>query len=79
MFGYQPSTSKQNQGNGGRVEHRPVLRAILRDPAFPLASAYDLRRVEAENLAAFDADTARWCLTEAGQQTLGVNGGDPTR
>ena len=44
-----------------------------------LASAYDLRRVEEESLAAFDADTARWGLTEAGQQTLGVNGGDPTR
>ena len=77
MFGYQPSTSKQNQGKGGRVEYWPVLRAILRDPLFPLASAYDLRRVEEENLVAFDRDTGRWGLTEDGYQTIGVDSGAP--
>ena len=44
-----------------------------------LASAYDLRRVEEESLAAFDADTARWGLTEAGEQALETDGGDVTR
>ena len=47
-FGYQPSTSKQNPGNKGRADLMPVLRAVLRDPLFPVASDPDLRRA-AEN------------------------------